>query len=161
METLYDVLDKLCKVPERPVSAPMRMPISGIYKIKGVGDVLAGDYENNLAGAEFVSSVFLLLLCVLVYKSRSVITGAASAAANRCRSFVADRAAATATSIILLFFGISSIFSDMAAMWIATLLAISFDAKFFMHCILGNEKHKDDWDQGQACERCPRLRIQA
>ena len=24
------------------MSAPMRMPISGIYKIKGVGDVLAG-----------------------------------------------------------------------------------------------------------------------
>ena len=39
---VYDVLDKMCRVPERPVSAPMRMPISGIYKIKGVGDVLAG-----------------------------------------------------------------------------------------------------------------------
>ena len=36
------MLDKMCRVPERPVSAPMRMPISGIYKIKGVGDVLAG-----------------------------------------------------------------------------------------------------------------------
>merc|ERR1712084_47199 len=46
--TLYDVLDKLCRVPERPISAPMRMPISGIYKIKGVGDVLAGrvDFAN-------------------------------------------------------------------------------------------------------------------
>merc|ERR1712039_838013 len=31
-DTLYDVLDKLCRVPERPISAPMRMPISGIYK---------------------------------------------------------------------------------------------------------------------------------
>jgi len=29
MDTLYDVLDKLCRVPERPISAPMRMPISG------------------------------------------------------------------------------------------------------------------------------------
>merc|ERR1711874_627502 len=46
-ETLYDVLDKLCRVPERPISAPMRMPISGIYKIKGVGDVLAGRVEQG------------------------------------------------------------------------------------------------------------------
>merc|ERR1711887_22566 len=47
-ETLYDVLDKLCRVPERPISAPMRMPISGIYKIKGVGDVLAGRVEQGV-----------------------------------------------------------------------------------------------------------------
>ena len=47
-ETMYDVLDKLCRVPERPISAPMRMPISGIYKIKGVGDVLAGRVEQGV-----------------------------------------------------------------------------------------------------------------
>merc|ERR1740138_639682 len=46
-ETVFDVLDKLCRVPERPISAPMRMPISGIYKIKGVGDVLAGRVEQG------------------------------------------------------------------------------------------------------------------
>jgi len=46
-DTVYDVLDKLCRVPERPVSTPMRMPISGIYKIKGVGDVLAGRVEQG------------------------------------------------------------------------------------------------------------------
>merc|ERR1711972_1104859 len=34
VDTVYDVLDKVCRVPERPTSAPMRMPISGIYKIK-------------------------------------------------------------------------------------------------------------------------------
>merc|ERR1711985_197891 len=34
VDTLYDCLDKMCRVPERPMSAPMRMPISGIYKIK-------------------------------------------------------------------------------------------------------------------------------
>merc|ERR1712076_364669 len=39
-ETLYDVLDKLCRVPERPISAPMRMPISGIYKIKPGEEVI-------------------------------------------------------------------------------------------------------------------------
>merc|ERR1739848_758805 len=48
MTTLYDVLDKLCRVPERPTSAPMRMPISGIYEIKGVGDVLAGRVEQGV-----------------------------------------------------------------------------------------------------------------
>merc|ERR1719226_183441 len=47
-DTVYDVLDKLCRVPERPTSAPMRMPISGIYKIKGVGDVLAGRVEQGV-----------------------------------------------------------------------------------------------------------------
>merc|ERR1719277_881145 len=46
--TAYDVLNKMCRVPERPTSAPMRMPISGIYKIKGVGDVLAGRVEQGV-----------------------------------------------------------------------------------------------------------------
>merc|ERR1719355_44779 len=44
---MFDVLDKMCRVPERPISAPMRMPISGIYKIKGVGDVIAGRVEQG------------------------------------------------------------------------------------------------------------------
>merc|ERR1712007_210763 len=48
VDTLYDFLDKVCKVPVRPSSAPMRMPISGIYKIKGVGDVLAGRVEQGI-----------------------------------------------------------------------------------------------------------------
>ena len=48
VDTLYDVLDKVCKVPSRPLTAPMRMPISGIYKIKGVGDVLAGRVEQGI-----------------------------------------------------------------------------------------------------------------
>merc|ERR1712118_321632 len=48
LETLYDVLNELCRVPTRPISAPMRMPISGIYKIKGVGDVLAGRVEQGV-----------------------------------------------------------------------------------------------------------------
>merc|ERR1711874_93436 len=48
VDTLYDCLDKMCRVPERPMSAPMRMPISGIYKIKGVGDVLAGRVEQGV-----------------------------------------------------------------------------------------------------------------
>lgn len=44
-DTLLDCLDKMCRVPSRPIDAPMRLPISGIYKIKGVGDVLAGRVE--------------------------------------------------------------------------------------------------------------------
>merc|ERR1711967_65821 len=48
VDTLYDFLDKVCKVPTRPSSAAMRMPLSGIYKIKGVGDVLAGRVEQGL-----------------------------------------------------------------------------------------------------------------
>merc|ERR1712100_714027 len=48
VETLYDYLDKVARVPERPTSAPMRMPISGIYKIKGVGDVLVYKKDTTL-----------------------------------------------------------------------------------------------------------------
>ena len=35
-------------VPERKTDAPMRVPISGAYKIKGVGDVLAGRVEQGI-----------------------------------------------------------------------------------------------------------------
>jgi len=48
VDTMYDFLDKVCRIPERPRDAPMRMPISGIYKIKGVGDVLAGRVEQGM-----------------------------------------------------------------------------------------------------------------
>merc|ERR1711959_106998 len=48
VDTMYDFLDKVCRIPERPKNAPMRMPISGIYKIKGVGDVLAGRVEQGI-----------------------------------------------------------------------------------------------------------------
>merc|ERR1712205_281364 len=48
IDTLYDYLDKVCRIPERPRDAPMRMPVSGIYKIKGVGDVLAGRVEQGI-----------------------------------------------------------------------------------------------------------------
>merc|ERR1719235_1440705 len=47
-DTLYDCLDKMCRVPARPTDAAMRLPISGIYKIKGVGDVLAGRVEQGI-----------------------------------------------------------------------------------------------------------------
>jgi len=48
IETLLNCLNDMCRVPKRPTDAPMRVPISGIYKIKGVGDVLAGRVEQGI-----------------------------------------------------------------------------------------------------------------
>jgi elongation factor 1-alpha len=48
INTLLDFLNLMCKPPGRNETAPMRMPVSGIYKIKGVGDVLAGRVEQGL-----------------------------------------------------------------------------------------------------------------
>merc|ERR1712037_339963 len=48
VDTLYDVLDKMVALPARDTAKPMRTPISGIYKIKGVGDVLAGRVEQGI-----------------------------------------------------------------------------------------------------------------
>ena len=41
VDTIYDVLDKVIRVTARPISAPMRMPTPGTYRIKGDGDVRA------------------------------------------------------------------------------------------------------------------------
>ncbi|KAF4691169.1 hypothetical protein FOZ60_016156 [Perkinsus olseni] len=48
IDTLYDALEKFATVPKRVTDAPMRMPVSGIYKIKGVGDVITGRIEQGL-----------------------------------------------------------------------------------------------------------------
>ena len=48
VHTLLDALNGLCVIPQRDVAAAMRMPISGIYKIKGVGDVLTGRVEQGI-----------------------------------------------------------------------------------------------------------------
>jgi len=48
VDTLYDCLDKMCSPPGRNETSPMRLPVSGIYKIKGVGDVLAGRVEQGI-----------------------------------------------------------------------------------------------------------------
>jgi len=48
IDTLYDFLNNMCSPPGRNDTAPMRMPVSGIYKIKGVGDVLAGRVEQGI-----------------------------------------------------------------------------------------------------------------
>jgi elongation factor 1-alpha len=48
IETLKDALNNFVQAPERDTKSPMRLPISGIYKIKGVGDVLAGRVEQGI-----------------------------------------------------------------------------------------------------------------
>ncbi|KXZ43317.1 hypothetical protein GPECTOR_94g639 [Gonium pectorale] len=48
VHTLLDALNDFVTVPERKVNAPLRLPISGAYKIKGVGDVLAGRVEQGV-----------------------------------------------------------------------------------------------------------------
>jgi elongation factor 1-alpha len=45
--TLLDCLNDFAEIPDRKPDAPMRLPISGLYKIKGVGDVLAGRVEQG------------------------------------------------------------------------------------------------------------------
>jgi elongation factor 1-alpha len=45
--TVLDALEKMVKIPARPLDKNLRVPISGIYKIKGVGDVLTGRVEQG------------------------------------------------------------------------------------------------------------------
>jgi elongation factor 1-alpha len=46
-DTLLDCLEKLVQPPKRDSSGKMRVPLSGVYKIKGVGDVLTGRVEQG------------------------------------------------------------------------------------------------------------------
>jgi len=47
VNTLLDCLENFVTVPERSTKAIARTPISGIYKIKGIGDVLTGRVEQG------------------------------------------------------------------------------------------------------------------
>ncbi len=46
--TLLDALEKLAKPPVRNVEGKVRIPINGVYKIKGVGDVITGRVEQGV-----------------------------------------------------------------------------------------------------------------
>merc|ERR1712157_38771 len=46
--TLKEALNDMARMPERKNDAPMRMPVSGVYKIKGVGDVITGRVEQGI-----------------------------------------------------------------------------------------------------------------
>merc|ERR1711972_899103 len=45
--TLVDALEKVVKPPKRQDKKAFRMPVSGVYKIKGVGDVVTGRVEQG------------------------------------------------------------------------------------------------------------------
>ena len=45
--TLYDALEKLARPPKRNKEGAVRVPVNGIYKIKGVGDVITGRVEQG------------------------------------------------------------------------------------------------------------------
>jgi elongation factor 1-alpha len=48
VHTLLDALEKMVTIPKRSSDAAMRTPVSGVYKIKGVGDVLTGRVEQGI-----------------------------------------------------------------------------------------------------------------
>jgi elongation factor 1-alpha len=47
VHTLLDVLEKMVKPPKRLNDSVLRMPVNGVYKIKGVGDVITGRVEQG------------------------------------------------------------------------------------------------------------------
>ena len=49
--TLYDALEKVARPPKRFPEKALRIPINGIYKIKGVGDVITGRIEQGTLNA--------------------------------------------------------------------------------------------------------------
>lgn len=52
IDTLADALEKMVRIPKRPTSSKTRMPVSGVYKIKGVGDVITGRVEQGTVKPE-------------------------------------------------------------------------------------------------------------
>jgi elongation factor 1-alpha len=56
VNTILEVLEKQVIIPPRIKDKAMRMPVSGIYKIKGVGDVVTGRVEQGIVspGAEVI-----------------------------------------------------------------------------------------------------------
>jgi elongation factor 1-alpha len=47
VDTLHDCLDRLVIVPQRPVDKPLRMPVSSVHNIKGVGTIVCGRLEQG------------------------------------------------------------------------------------------------------------------
>ncbi|GAB5370644.1 hypothetical protein AAMO2058_001510600 [Amorphochlora amoebiformis] len=52
VDTLLDCLNNMVRPPPRKVDAPLRLPVAGVYRIKGVGDVLAGRVEQGVLNNE-------------------------------------------------------------------------------------------------------------
>merc|ERR1712096_127379 len=49
VHTLLDAFEKMVQPPERSDKGALRVPISGVYAIKGTGDVLTGRIEQGSA----------------------------------------------------------------------------------------------------------------
>jgi elongation factor 1-alpha len=47
VHTLLDAFNNMVELPTRDPTSKMRMPVSGVYKIKGVGDVITGRIEQG------------------------------------------------------------------------------------------------------------------
>jgi len=47
VDTLLDALNNMVQAPKRVQGEPLRMPVNGVYKIKGVGDVITGRVEQG------------------------------------------------------------------------------------------------------------------
>lgn len=48
VSTVLECLNDMVELPARDEKSPLRVPINGVYKIKGVGDVLAGRVEQGV-----------------------------------------------------------------------------------------------------------------
>ena len=48
VDTLLQALNDYVELPRRNAAASLRMPVNGVYKIKGVGDVITGRVEQGL-----------------------------------------------------------------------------------------------------------------
>ena len=69
--TLIEALEKVAKPPKRQSKKAFRMPVSGVYKINGVGDVITGRIEQGKLTFSVRCSprFFLYLFCDMVYKT--------------------------------------------------------------------------------------------
>ena len=45
--TLYEALEEYVKIPKRPIEAPLRVPVSTLVKIKGIGEIVCGRVEQG------------------------------------------------------------------------------------------------------------------
>lgn len=48
IETLAEALNNFVRLPPRKTDAPFRMPVSGVFNIKGIGDVITGRVEQGV-----------------------------------------------------------------------------------------------------------------
>ena len=67
---LHDALENMVCQPPRPVDKPLRMPVSGVFKIKGVGDVITGRLEQGTTKLVMKLPLYLLILLLTNAKEK-------------------------------------------------------------------------------------------